>query len=278
MSKSFNEINSIEDYSNLLVIDGLNLGFRYKHLGKKQFAEEYIRTVQSFAKSYEAKKIIITGDGGSNYRYNLFPEYKNNRKILKDNQTEEEAKDFEEFLKEMDRAFSLLEIHYLVLKYKGLEADDIAAYITKYYSNKFEHTWLISSDKDWDLLIKDNVSRFSFRTRKEVTLDNWNEHYNYKPEEHISVKVLQGDKGDNVPGVPGIGDKRAIVLINKYGSALDIHNILPINQKQKYIQNLNEFGDTILLNYELMDLLSYCEEAIGANVIDIEDKLKGYLQ
>lgn len=278
MGKSFKEISNTEDFDNLLIIDSLNLGFRFHHLGKDKFAEEYIRTVQSFAKSYEAKKIVITGDGGSTYRKRLLSTYKEGRKKLRDKQTQEEADKFERFLEEINRTYSLLKLNYPVLKYKGVEADDIMAYITKYYSDEFSHTWLISSDKDIDLLITDKVSRFSFRTRKEVTLANWSEHYNYNPEDHISIKVLQGDKGDDVPGVNGIGNKRAITLINQYGSALDIHSMLPLKESYKYIKNLNEFGDTILLNYELMDLLTYCDEAIGTHIDDINEKLKEYFK
>ena len=276
MSKSFDNLSSTEDFNNLLVVDGLNLAFRYKHLGKDKFAEDYVRTVHSFAKSYKSGKIIITGDGGSDYRYALLDTYKISRKDLKDNQTEKEAKEFEDFLSEVNRAFNLLNLKHPVLRYKGVEADDIAAYISKYYSENFEHIWLISSDRDWDLLINNKVSRFSFRTRKEITINNWNSHYNYEPQDHISIKVLQGDKGDDIPGVPGIGDKRAATLIKQHGSALDIYEKLPLPGDYVYIKNLNAFGDKILLNYELMDLLTYCEDAIGSNIDDIEEKLQEY--
>ena len=79
-----------------------------------------------------------------------------------------------------------------------------------------------------------------------------------------------GDKGDNIPGVPGVGPVKAKQLIDTYGSALDICDAIPIDSKYKYIQNLNQCRDQILMNHELMDLLTYCEEAIGReNVADI---------
>ena len=156
---------------------------------------------------------------------------------------------------------------HTAFRFKGVEADDIIAYICAKFAKPFDHIWIISSDKDLDLLIDENVSRFSYVTRKEITLTNWSEHYDYPQDEHISIKVLQGDKGDNISGITGVGIKRAISLVETYGSALDIHGQLPIDSKYKYIQNLNEFGDKILLNYELMDLITYSEEAIGkANI------------
>lgn len=84
--------------------------------------------------------------------------------------------------------------------------------------------------------------------------------------------------GDNVPGVTGVGPKRSAELIRQYGTAFDIVAALPIASKYKYIQELNKCGDTILLNYQLMDLVSYCDEAIGAdNCKEIDKVLQEYL-
>ena len=88
-----------------------------------------------------------------------------------------------------------------------------------------------------------------------------------------------GDSGDNVPGVPGIGPKKAAALIQEYGSTYDIISSLPIASKYKYIANLNSFGaDALLLNYKLMDLVTFCEEAIGEeNCKKINEVLELYL-
>ena len=72
-----------------LVVDALNLAFRWKHQGKTDFAADYIATVQSLAQSYNCEKIIITADqGSSSYRRNLDPGYKQNRKDKYAEQTE----------------------------------------------------------------------------------------------------------------------------------------------------------------------------------------------
>ena len=87
-----------------------------------------------------------------------------------------------------------------------------------------------------------------------------------------------GDSGDNVIGVEGIGPKRAVTLVKEYGSALDIAVALPIVSKYKYVQSLNTCKDLILLNYKLMDLVTYCADAIGEdNCKVIDEKLKEYL-
>ena len=265
----FMNAKGIGDNKNLLIVDGLNLAFRYKYANQKIFAEKYIQTVESLANSYEARDIVVLGDGGSSYREAIYPEYKGNRKEMREKQTEQEEQDFKNFLEEFTRAFDVLGELYYTFRFKGVEADDIAAFLVKYYKKDYKHVWLISSDKDWDLLVNNNVSRFSYVTRKEITKENWSTHYNYDPDMHISIKVLMGDKGDHIPGVEGVGIKRAENLVKSYGSAYDIYDELPINSKYKYIQNLNEFKEMIPLNYELMDLLTYCDDAVGKENIQI---------
>jgi 5'-3' exonuclease len=273
---SFSEKLNNEDENITLIVDALNLAFRFKHQGRTDFRYDYQRTIQSLAKSYDCGNIIITADwGSSSYRKAINSDYKQNRKDKFAEQTEEEKMAFEAFFEEFEESLELLAEDYVVLRYKGVEADDIAAHLVK-EKEKYgmEYIWLISSDRDWDLLIGEKVGRFSYVTRKEVTLDNWNEHYDVRPEDYISLKCLTGDKGDNVPGIPGIGPKRAQTLIQEYGSALDLYDALPIEGKYKYIEALNENAEQLLENYELMDLISFCDDAIGVdNLQDIEAKL-----
>lgn len=269
----FNEIKTSNPnkYNNLMIVDSLNLAFRWKHIHKTTFASEYINTINSLAKSYEAKRIIVVGDRGSKWRKDRYPEYKRNREKLRENQTQEELEEFKEFLNELDNALKLLEMNNItVFKFSGVEADDIAAYIVKTAKNDYTHIWLISSDKDWDILLSDKVSRFSYVTRKEYKMDNFIDHYGYPQEMHLSIKVLTGDKGDNVAGINGVGEKRAYNILKNYGpSALDVLDQLPIDSKYKYIKELNKFNDKILTNYELMDLLTYCELSIGEESLNI---------
>ncbi len=263
----------------VLVVDALNLAFRWKHQGRTDFRYEYEKTIESLANSYNCKKIIVTADwGSSTYRKDISPDYKQNRKEKFANQSEEEKIAFEEFFEEFEASLEILSEKYPILRYKGVEADDVAAHLVKHKNAyNLETIWLVSSDRDWDLLIQDTVSRFSYVTRKEVRLDNWREHYEVEPEDYISLKCLTGDKGDNVPGIPGIGPKRAVQLIKDYGDAMDIYNATPIPSKYKHIQALNENAEQLLTNYELMDLMTYCDDAIGKeNISDIGCKLDEY--
>tara|TARA_B110000503_G_scaffold11573_1_gene15647 strand:- start:1827 stop:2633 length:807 start_codon:yes stop_codon:yes gene_type:complete len=263
----------------LLIVDSLNIAFRWKHQGVTDFKHDYVRTVESLAKSYNAGTIVIAADGGSSYRKDIFPEYKANRKVKYAEQTPQEEKEFAMFMAEFSNTLTLLKEKYPVFQFKGVEADDIAAYITMHLDDYgLDECWMVSSDRDWDLLINERVSRFSTVTRKEITLDNWDEHYDFDVSDYITFKCLCGDKGDNVPGIPGIGPKRAVQLMEQYGDVFDIYNACPIEGKYKFIQSLNENAEQLLMNVELMDLVTYSETAIGVkNTEVINTTLKRHL-
>ena len=272
MARSFNS----QRREGTLIVDALNLAFRWKHQGRTDFRYEYEKTVKSLADSYKCENVIMTADGGSSsYRRDILPDYKQNRKDKYATQTEEEKIAFEEFFEEYQATLELMEESFPLLRFEVVEADDIAAHLVM-YKDKYGlgSIWLISSDRDWDLLIQEDVSRFSYVNRKEVKIENWHDHYEVTPEQYISLKCLTGDKGDNVPGITGIGPKRAASLITEYGDALTIYDSLPLPSKYKHIQELNASGERILQNYELMDLMSYCDDAIGAsNIAGIEEKI-----
>lgn len=280
MSKTFLNINEQENC--LMVVDALNLAFRWKHIGATEFYEDYVRTVESLKKSYKARWVVIAADqGSSSYRKQLYPDYKQNRKDKFAEQTEAERAAFELFFEDYQQTLEYIRQNttYPVIQFKQTEADDIAAYIAQIVDEyPVDHTWLISSDKDWDLLISDKVSRFSYVTRKEVTANNWHTHYDFPQDAYISVKCLMGDSGDNVKGIEGIGPKRAQQLVEEYGTALDIVAAVPIQSKLKYIRTLNEQSDRIMLNYQLMDLVTFCGDALGENTKHIDNILTEYIK
>lgn len=282
MATTFKKQMSTYDPKILMIVDALNLAFRWKHSGAKEFVDEYLSTVDSLRRSYKAAKVIITCDqGSSSYRKSIYPLYKANRKEKQELQTAEEEAAFKAFFEEFLRVIATYQElnDYPLIRFDKVEADDTASYITNKAVKRGYTVVLVSSDKDWDLLVGPNVKRFSYVTRKETTLDNWNEHYDYEPDDHISIKCLMGDSGDNVPGVPGIGPKKAHQLVREFGSTYDIIASLPIHSRYKHIANLNDFGaEALLTNYKLMDLVSHCDEAIGEqNCRIIDATLEKYL-
>ena len=76
MAITFSDLGNPAPNGNLLIVDGLNIAFRWKHQGVLDFKYDYIRTVESLAKSYNAGQIIVLADGGSSWRKEIFPRSK----------------------------------------------------------------------------------------------------------------------------------------------------------------------------------------------------------
>ena len=174
----FTEAGKQEKNQNLLIVDGLNIAFRWRYKKVPYYTNDYVNTVESLAKSYNCGNIIVLADGGSIYRKNLFPEYKANRKEKYKDQTDSEKKEFEVFMAEFANAFKRIEDKgHLVIRQGGLEADDLAAWIVgKRDTFNIDDIWLISSDKDWDLLYFGGFEIFpqvqgTTLTRYRVTMD-----------------------------------------------------------------------------------------------------------
>lgn len=271
MSRSF-----IKETNNLMIVDAFNLAFRYKDT-EKPFVEDYIKTISSLGRSYDASRIILAADKGvSSYRSEIFPEYKANRTEKYSDQSEEEANKFKQFLQEYRNALTEASNKWELLRFDNTEADDIAAYIVskKELENKYKHIWLISSDKDWDLLVNHFVSRFSFVTRKETTLDNWVDHYDFDKEYLLSFKCLNGDPGDNINGVEGVGKARANQLFQVFGKIDSLLDSLPLPSSPSYYKSVNVSRDTLYRNLQLIDLVSFCRDALGDNTETIDKLLE----
>ena len=295
--------------NNLVVVDGLNLCFRWKHerysvnenglndvsfedaleflregMAGNYFKEELEETVNSIAASYKAKKVILLADfGSSKWRKAIFPEYKGNRDKLKEAARPCDNAAFAVFFSHYEEAIKEIaetSDNITVVYERGIEADDMAAFITA-HAVDYAHIWLVSSDKDWDLLISHTVSRFNWMTKnswknvdktgprpREITLDNWNQHYKHKPNQHLDVKALMGDDGDNLAGIEGVGPVYALRLLDKYSGLEGVINAVPIKSTAKYIQNLNAGVDIIKRNKLLMDIKSSWVDIIPKDVQD----------
>ena len=93
-----------------LIVDVLNLCFRWKHQGRSDYRYEFEHTVNSLANSYQCNKIILAADwGGSAYRKAIYPEYKADRKDRFKDQTEQEKIAFEEFFEEYEQTLKMME-------------------------------------------------------------------------------------------------------------------------------------------------------------------------
>ena len=266
MTKSWNDLADLQEpdysiYNNLLIIDANNLSYRWlQRPNYDSFGDDFVRTVQSLAKSYEAQRTIVCFDfGKSYYRMDMHDEYKGTRKKPQD---EDEIKKYEDFFAVLNALPD--ELDEEVLKFRGVEADDILAWITQNISDRYDHTWVVSSDRDLYQRIDENVSIFNIFSRKEVTIQTLEDDYEITPSQYMLSRIIEGDKSDNILGIEGIGPKRAQTLAKEYNTLNNLLEALPIKGRSKYIQNLNAGKEQLIRNEKLINLKEYCVDAICA--------------
>ena len=263
--------NQLGEKNNLIIIDGNNLAYRWiQRKNYNHFEEDYIRTIESLGNSYKANRIIVCFDfGKSYYRMNISDDYKSTRKKPTD---EEEIKKYQEFFDCLNAIYD--ELTYDKHKYRGIEADDLMAFLVLKLSLSYEHTWIISSDRDLYQLVNDNVSIFYIFSRREINLEYLQNNFEITPTEYLLSRYIEGDKSDAIIGVEGIGPKRAQGLAKKYKNLPELIKALPVKGKSKYIQNLNQSKKLLERNEQMINLTKYNKNAIMAGK-DGEEVWKG---
>lgn len=107
-----------------------------------------------------------------------------------------------------------------VLECEGYEADDILGTISKICTDSGNECFILTGDRDSLQLIDENVTVLLATNKETVkyTPERFREDYGFEPVRLIDLKALMGDSSDNIPGVPGIGQKTASTLIQEYGT------------------------------------------------------------
>ena len=152
------------------------------------------------------------------FRHKMFDAYKGTRKPMA-----EELRQQVPLMKEMLRAMGVT-----VIEKEGLEADDLLGTIAKRSEAAGYEVSVVSGDRDLLQLASDHIKIRIPKTRRTGTeIEDYNtkevlEKYQVTPLQFIDVKALMGDTADNIPGVPGIGEKTATNLIVAYLSLIHI--------------------------------------------------------
>jgi len=157
-------------------------------------------------------------DAGTSFRHEVYAEYKATRQKL----TEELQADFDRGL---DRIAQLLAAYHVpVITVDGYEADDVIGTLARQGADAGFQVVVVSGDKDFQQLVRPgiwllNPGRGGPAAVEEhwVGVHNANERLGVAPERVVDYLALVGDSSDNVPGVPGIGDKTARDLVNEFG-------------------------------------------------------------
>ncbi|MDD5823639.1 MAG: DNA polymerase I [Firmicutes bacterium] len=206
----------------LILIDGNSLLFRAYFAMRPMVTSTGIHTQGIFAfinmlnkiiADYQPDYMAVAFDmKDPTFRHKEYSEYKAGRQ-----QTPIEL------LSEIPYMHRVLEaMNIAVFQQSGYEADDIIGTIAAQASAKGIKTMVISGDKDELQLIDENTSvLINKKGMSEFDLydiDKMKERYNLTPSQFIDLKGLMGDKSDNIPGIPGVGEKKGIALLEQYGS------------------------------------------------------------
>ena len=187
---------------------------------------------------------VIFDYSSKTFRNELYPEYKANRSAPPEDLIPQFG-----LIRHATRAFDLP-----CLEMEGFEADDLIATYARIATEAGADTTIISSDKDLMQLVSETVSMYDPMKDKEINIPEVIEKWGVPPHMMIDLQALMGDSVDNIPGVPGIGQKTAAQLLEEYG---DLDTLLArageIKQNKRR-ETLIENRDKALMSRELVRL------------------------
>ncbi|MDF2683036.1 MAG: polymerase [Brevibacillus sp.] len=194
--------------------------------------------------------IMVAFDAGKVvFRHSEYADYKGGRA-----KTPPELSEQFPLIRELLDSFSIKRFEL-----EGYEADDIIGTLTKTADEQDWKTTVITGDKDMLQLVSEHVS--VALTRKGVseielyTPQEIQEKYGLKPLQIIDLKGLMGDTSDNIPGVPGVGEKTALKLLHEYGSVEEVLENIDRVSGKKLQENLRENVDKAKMSKELATIL-----------------------
>ncbi len=165
------------------------------------FCSALLKLIQDYRPSHLA---VVFDLKGPTFRHAMYPEYKSNRKPMPD-----------ELAAQLPRLRELLDAWGLaVLERDGYEADDVMATVAVRSAGVVAKAWHYTGDKDFMQLLDDRVGMLKPGRRGDeiapFTVADVEREYGLTPRTLIDVFALSGDKSDNIPGAPGIGDRTAL--------------------------------------------------------------------
>ncbi len=239
-------------YRKILVVDAMYLIFSSYYINRNLRTLKgepsgalfgFVSRIENLISELKPDKIVVAFDSkGKTFRNDIYPEYKANR--------DAPPEDLVTQIPYVKEFLDKREINYI--EAPGYEADDIIAGIA-YKVEKDEKIIIFSADKDLFQLVNDNVSIWHPKMKKELDREGVKEFFGLYPEQVVDYLSITGDSSDNIPGVPGIGDKGAKKILEDSGSLDDIladPDILEEKYRKKIFADL----DALKMSRSLVDL------------------------
>ena len=246
------------DEKNFLIIDGNSImnrafyGIRLLSTKDGTYTNAcygFLNIYYMILEKINPKYVAVTFDlSAPTFRHKMYNEYKAGRRSMPD-----ELRSQIPLIKEILKAMNIK-----ILELEGYEADDIIGTISKYNDNNGVNTYILTGDRDSFQLISKNtnvIMPLSKMGKTEYTiynLDKLKEKYLITPKQVIDLKALMGDKSDNIPGIPMIGEKTATSLLEKYNNLDEIYEkIDTLDVSDNLRTKIKDNKEIAYLSYEL---------------------------
>ncbi|EAW41757.1 DNA polymerase I [marine gamma proteobacterium HTCC2080] len=249
----------------LILIDGSSYLFRAYHAlppltNSKGLntgaAKGVVGMVRRLVADYPGDQVVVVFDAkGPTFRNEIYAEYKANRPPMP-----EELREQIEPIHAMIRAMGLP-----LVCVSGVEADDVIGTLALEAAARQQSVLISTGDKDMAQLVGDHVTLINTMTNTTMDHGGVVDKFGVPPELIIDLLALQGDKVDNIPGVPGVGEKTALALLQNLGGLNDIFADLSrvadlaVRGAQKLGARLAEHRESAELSYRLATIKTDCE-------------------
>ncbi|MPY25305.1 DNA polymerase I [Shewanella psychropiezotolerans] len=207
-----------------------------------------INMLRSLLKQYEPTQMAVIFDAkGKTFRNDMYEDYKAQRPPMPD--------DLRTQIEPLHRIIRAMGLPLVCIS--GVEADDVIGTISTQASKEGRAVLISTGDKDMAQLVDENVTLINTMTNTIMGPDEVTEKFGVGPELIIDLLALQGDKADNIPGLPGVGEKTAVAMLTGAGC---IDKILAAPEKMPELgfrgaktmpAKLAEHRDILKLSYEL---------------------------
>lgn len=181
---------------------------------------------------------------GPTFRHEIYNKYKANRPPMPDDLSVQIP-----HIKEVTKGFNIP-----VIELAGFEADDLIGTLGRKAEQAGFSVVMVTGDKDFVQLVTDKTIVWDPMKDTTIDIESVRKTYGLEPAQMIDVMGLAGDSADNIPGVPGIGTKTALVLIKTFGNMRHLYDRIDTITKKKQRENLILYKEQALLSKTLVTI------------------------
>ncbi|MBC8394008.1 MAG: DNA polymerase I [Deltaproteobacteria bacterium] len=222
------------------------------------FVRMLMKLMEDRAPEYAA---MLFDAKGPTFRHQLYTEYKANRPPMPEDMSVQIP-----YIKEATKAFNLP-----VFEMQGYEADDLIGTLARQAEEAGFSVVMVTGDKDFVQVVTDEAIIWDPMKDRTLNKNVIRESYGVEPKQMIDVMGLSGDTADNIPGVPGIGPKTALSLIQTFGSVEGLYEKIHEITKKKLLENLLKFKNQAFLSKELVTIHTDAPIAFNAELCRVSE-------